>query len=96
MLKKMKARELDIPDYLALSPGCVALLHRLLEPEPERRATVAEIMQVRSPYRSEGDVAFCACACMHANACLSHGSTRCCMCRCMLAAARSSTQRGMY
>ena len=47
MVKRMKARDLDLPDWLQLSPDCVALLRRLLEPEPEKRATVAEIMQVR-------------------------------------------------
>jgi hypothetical protein len=47
MLKKMKSRELDIPPYLALTPSCLRLLHRLLDPEPATRITVAEIMEVR-------------------------------------------------
>jgi serine/threonine protein kinase len=49
MLKKMRARELDIPPYLALSPGCLRLLQRLLEPEPDKRITVEEIKEVGYP-----------------------------------------------
>ncbi|GBG00301.1 sulfur stress regulator, partial [Raphidocelis subcapitata] len=45
MVRKMRARDIDFPDWLGLTPDCVALLKRLLEPEPEQRATVAEIMQ---------------------------------------------------
>jgi hypothetical protein len=51
MLKKMRAREVDIPDWLGLTPDCVGLLKRLLEPEPDKRATVAEIMQARAHAR---------------------------------------------
>ncbi|KAI8474560.1 MAG: kinase-like domain-containing protein [Monoraphidium minutum] len=45
MLKKMKARELEVPEWLGLTPACVGLLRRLLEPEPEARVTVEQIMQ---------------------------------------------------
>jgi serine/threonine-protein kinase SRK2 len=51
MLKKMKSRQLDLPDHLGLTPGCVALLRRLLEPEPETRVTITDIM--RDPWFCE-------------------------------------------
>lgn len=44
MLKAMRARQLDIPEWLRLSPECVDLLRRLLEPEPEARASIKDVM----------------------------------------------------
>lgn len=46
MVTRMRARELDIPAWLQLTPPCAALVRRLLEPEPARRISVTEIMQV--------------------------------------------------
>lgn len=45
MLKKMKAQELDIPAWLALSPSCLHLLQRLLDPEPKTRITTTEVKE---------------------------------------------------
>jgi anti-sigma factor RsiW len=45
MLRQMRAREVELPEWLGLTPGCVALLNRLLEPEPGKRATVADVME---------------------------------------------------
>lgn len=47
MLKKMKARDLEIPDWLGLTPQCVSLLTRLLDPDPDTRVGIDAIMRVR-------------------------------------------------
>jgi len=50
MLRRMNAKELDIPDWLRLSPECVALVRRLLEPDPQQRITISGVMQVRAGF----------------------------------------------
>lgn len=46
MLKSMRSHQCEIPEWLALSAPCVNLLRRLLDPEPKRRITIADIMKV--------------------------------------------------
>ena len=46
MLKAIKARDLQIPEWLALTPECASLLGRMLEPDPALRISVPDIMQV--------------------------------------------------
>ena len=48
MVTRMRARELDLPDWLQLTPACAGLVRRLLEPEPLQRISIAEIMQARA------------------------------------------------
>jgi hypothetical protein len=62
MLRRMKNKECDIPDWLNLSPECAALVRRLLEPEPAQRVSLKEVMEVRDappplPTRGRGAAA---------------------------------------
>ena len=43
----MRARDYSLPDGLGLTPACVALLRRLLEPDENARIRMEEIMQAR-------------------------------------------------
>ncbi|KAI8471513.1 MAG: kinase-like domain-containing protein [Monoraphidium minutum] len=45
MLRDMQARRLEIPSALGLSGGAASLLRRLLDPDPRRRVSVADILQ---------------------------------------------------
>ena len=45
MVRDIAARRYARPADLGLSPDCVDLLHRLLEPEPKARITVGEVLK---------------------------------------------------
>lgn len=63
MLAKMKAKAYALPDPLGLTPPCVSLLRRLLEPDEGLRITMEEIMQVGAlPARSKGWLLGCLCS----------------------------------
>jgi serine/threonine protein kinase len=51
MLRQMHARAPDLPEDLKLSPEVVRLLLRLLEPLPEARIGLDEVMKARSQAR---------------------------------------------